>query len=344
MLAVPLIYRRIHLHDRVKQPEFLLRRLTKDDSKIPVFIREIVINPGYWLNESNLELLVKVISKSMRLEILSWSCTYNVPEVILQALEQFCPSTRLIVSAVMYPSLTGRQEEDTGFSSPTLHSLTCLIPYNPSQRRKAKLCLFKILKSSPNLRKLVINQESAGCVMFGWDPNRNVELDVRSQDQLPQLEELAFPLFSVQDMVKWGDMGGWANLRSLKIKNSNILQAFAGRVPCLQSLVADVTWNDLQLNKLLFFRLGPLEELVLNGKEMRFPFDILEAYGKTLTILTVHAPEPYDPERRSDIPIAELQQLNAICPNLQNLGVDMNRDGEWVSRSRYRTHFAFCII
>jgi hypothetical protein len=153
----------------------------------------------------------------------------------------------------MYPSLTGRQEEHTGFSSPRLHSLTCFIPYNPSEQRKAKLCLFKILKSSPNLRKLIINQESPGCVIFGRDPNKNVELDVRPQDQLPQLEELTFPLFSIQDMIKWGDMGGWTNLRSLKIKNSNILQAFAGRVPCLQSLVADVTWNDLQLNKLLFF-------------------------------------------------------------------------------------------
>jgi hypothetical protein len=69
MLAVPLIYRRIHLHNKVKQPEFLLRRLTKDDSKLPVFIREIVIDPVHWLNESNLELLVKVISKSTCLEI-----------------------------------------------------------------------------------------------------------------------------------------------------------------------------------------------------------------------------------------------------------------------------------
>jgi hypothetical protein len=77
---------------------------------------------------------------------------------------------------------------------------------------------------------------------------------------------------------------------------------------------------------------------------MRFPFDILQAYRETLTNLTVHAPEPYDPERRPDIPIAELQQLNAICPNLQMLSVDMNRDGQWVSHSRYKTHFTFPLI
>lgn len=64
---------------------------------------------------------------------------------------------------------------------------------------------------------------------------------------------------------------------------------------------------------------------------MPFPFDILEIYVETLTTLTVHVPEPYDPERRLDITLVELQLLNATCPNLKSLGVDMNRDGEWVS-------------
>jgi hypothetical protein len=64
---------------------------------------------------------------------------------------------------------------------------------------------------------------------------------------------------------------------------------------------------------------------------MRFPFDILEIYVETLTTLTVHAPESYDPERRPDITLVELQLLNATCPNLKSLGVDMNTDGDWVS-------------
>ena len=64
---------------------------------------------------------------------------------------------------------------------------------------------------------------------------------------------------------------------------------------------------------------------------MRFPFDILEIYVETLTSLTAHAPEPYDPERRPDITLVELQLLNVTRPNLESLGVDMNMDGEWVS-------------
>jgi hypothetical protein len=54
------------------------------------------------------------------------------------------------------------------------------------------MCLFKILKPSPNLRKLSIKKDSGGCVVYGYNPNNKVELDV---DQLPQLEELSFPLF-----------------------------------------------------------------------------------------------------------------------------------------------------
>jgi hypothetical protein len=120
-------------------------------------------------------------------------------------------------------------------------------------------------------------------------------------------------------------------LQSLKVKSPDILQAFAGRVPRLRCLQVDVSRADLQLKKQLFFRLGPLEELTLDGKDISFPFDILEIYGETLTSLRVHAPEPYDPERRPDTLLVDLQRLNAICPKLKRLGVDMNRDGQWTS-------------
>lgn len=64
---------------------------------------------------------------------------------------------------------------------------------------------------------------------------------------------------------------------------------------------------------------------------MRFSFGILEAYGETLESFTAHAPESYDPERRPDIALAGIERLNATCPKLKKLSVDMNRDGQWVS-------------
>jgi len=61
-----------------------------------------------------------------------------------------------------------------------------------------------------------------------------------------------------------------------------------------------------------------------------FPRDILGVYDPTLTGLTVHVLTPYDPERRPDSPIADLQWLKKTCPRLKALGVDMNRSDQWV--------------
>jgi hypothetical protein len=120
----------------------------------------------------------------------------------------------------------------------------------------------------------------------------------------------------------------FAELKSQEPRHSSSPR---GRVPRLRCLQVDVSRADLQLKKQLSFRLGSPEELTLDGKDMSFPFDILEIYGETLTSLRVHAPEPYDPERRPDILLVDLQRLNAICPKLKRFGVDMNRDGQWTS-------------
>jgi hypothetical protein len=81
-----------------------------------------------------------------------------------------------------------------------------------------------------------------------------------------------------------------------------------------------------------------LGELVLTGYGMQFPFGILESNADTLTALTVHAPEPYDPKRRPDVPLEDLKRLRETCTNLTFLAVDINREGEWVSRSLLLLH------
>jgi hypothetical protein len=201
-------------------------------------------------------------------------------------------------------------------------------PARPAGRARAQN---RLSEGSATLSGTVdTKKDSGGCVVYGYNHNNKVELDVRPEGQLPQLEELSFPLFLMEDMIKWGNKGGWTILQSLKIDNTSIIPAFADRVPALRSLQANVPWTDMQLYKPHFCRLGSLEELTLNGKDMRFPRDILEVYGPTLTSLTVHVPKPYVPERRPDIPLAELQWLKKTCPKLKALGMDMKRNGQWV--------------
>jgi hypothetical protein len=77
-------------------------------------------------------------------------------------------------------------------------------------------------------------------------------------------------------------------------------------------------------------RCNGLKNSFWNGKDMCFPRDILEVCGPTLTSLVVHVPEPYDPERRPDISLADLQWLKEKRPKLKTLGVDMNLNGQWV--------------
>lgn len=283
-----------------------------------MLIRDIVVEQGHWLDDGALSLLIKVISNSKGLETLHWNGTCEVLQPILKILEGFCLRESLNISAQMSPLYIRNptellQGDHAGLSSPWLRSLDCHIPQNLRGEKSAKLCLFKTLKSSPNLRKLTLTKDSGGCIQYGWDPDSPTELDVRPGDQLPQLEELSFPLnsndtlFSMSDLVKWGNMGGWTRLKSLKINDTMTLGAFAGRVPALRSLHTNVSSDNLLLNSSLFNGLGPIEELAFHGEGMQFPLDILDVYIGTLKSLSIHAPEPYVPKTPPDISLTDLQ-------------------------------------
>ena len=326
VLAVPLIYRRVCLSDRKGASVCLVRRLAKDGSRLPLLVRELVVQDGKWLKEVSLESMTKVISRAKCLETLRWLGSFNIPQPILQALEESCPRTKLVACVEM--------GEHINLSSANLHSLICRIPYRPNEKRTARLCLFRIIRSCPSLRRLTITKQKPGCVRYAFQPHEG--LNVQPDDRLPQLEELSEelpdPTFLIEDIIKWGDKGGWANLQSLMIAGAITLQAFSGRVPRLQSLQASVSWSDLEQHKSAFSRLGPLQTLVLRGWDLHLPCDILTAYSNTLTDLAILRLEPHHPSHQSPgITVAELQQLNEACPRLQRLQIDLKCDGRWVS-------------
>jgi hypothetical protein len=333
ILTVPVLYQRINLNNKNHGCPGLLLRLTTKGTKLPNFIRQITIESGNWVNDFALQQLIELFSNLTQLETLTWSQNYDIPDGILQSLHKYSPKSRLIVKAeipFLYPQSVPHQ--CTGFSSPNLYSLDARIPAEPQSRRIAKLSLFNILRSSTNLRKLNLTQDNGGCVVFGFDPSLEIDLNVRVGDQLPQLEELSFPIFSITDMSRWGNMGGWSKLRVLKLsRNAWALEAFNGRVPCLRSLTLNIPWSQLESLEWRLSQMSILEELVLNGDGMRFPFNLLAANSDTLRTLTVHAPEPYSPKMRPDIPISDIWRLNETCPKLKFLSVDINRDGQWVS-------------
>ena len=331
MLAVPVLYQRINLNYKNYGCPGLLLRLVTKGSNLPKFIRQISIESGDWINDLALQQLTELFSKLTQLETLTWSQNYDIPDGILRNLHKYSPKARLIVRAAVpsqYPPSIPHQ--CTGFSSPNLYSLDANIPGEPQSERMAKLSLFNIIRSSTNLRKLNMTYNTGGCVAYAFDPSLQVELNVRTGDRLPQLEELSFPIFSITDLSRWGEIEGWSKLRVLKLSR-NIVGAFNGRVPCLRSLTLNIPWSQLETLDWRLSQMSGLEELILNGDGMRFPFDLLAANSDTLRTLSVHAPEPYSPEMRTDIPVSDIQRLNETCPKLKSLSVDLNRDGKWVS-------------
>jgi hypothetical protein len=179
-----------------------------------------------------------------------------------------------------------------------------------------------------------MDQQSGGCVMYGWEPGLEVELGVREGENLPHLEDLSFPMFSSEDIIRWGDMGGFSRLKALSLsRGSSNIEAFIGRMPNLRSLTLELPGEDIKASETCLAKITGLEELVLNGYGMEFPFGILESNADTLKSLTIHAPEPYDPRRRPGVPEEDLKRLRETCMNLTDLAVDINREGEWVSLS-----------
>lgn len=337
MLSVPVLYQKISLEHGKKHPGLLLR-LAKAGTALTRFIQEITIQYGEWMTPLVLQQLAAIFSSTTQLRTLTWSGHYDIPPEILQNLHATSPNARVIVKGdIPYRLRTAEigleQEQCAGISSPNLHSLHASIPAEPHSARAAKLAIYRTLRSSPNMRKLQMEKLSGGCVMYGWEPGLEVELNVREGENLPMFEDLSFPMFSTEDIIRWGDMGGFSRLKTLRLSTeSTNIEAFIGRMPNLRSLTLELPWNDIKDSEAHLAKITGLEELVLSGYGMEFPFGILESNADTLTHLTVHAPEPYDPDRRPDVPLEDLKRLRETCMNLTFLAVDINREGEWVSQ------------
>lgn len=268
ILTVPILYQRINL-DKNRGCPGLLLRLTAKDTKLPSFIRKITIESGNWINDVVVQQLIELFSKLTRLETLTWSKNYDIPDGILQSLHKYSPKSRLIVKADIPLSTSFEPHQCTGFSSPNLYRLDAYIPAEPRSKRIAKLSLFKILRSSKNLLILNTTQQIDRSGTF-YVPEFEVDLNIRENDELPQLEELSFPIFSVLDMSRWGNIGGWSKLKILKLrqKNAQGIESFNGQVPCLRSLELEIPWSKFEDIERRLSQITTLEELVLTGDAM----------------------------------------------------------------------------
>lgn len=129
--------------------------------------------------------------------------------------------------------------------------------------------------------------------------------------KLQRLEILHPPLLFVQDMA-----GQLPSLKSLKLG-----PVYVG---CKKDLIASAT-TDFIMNS------PQLEKLSLHGYTDLLDWDkIMSRHGETLRELTIRKYESRDPlNPRPTLSASKIQDLKALCPNLTQLGLDINRNGTW---------------
>jgi hypothetical protein len=332
-LAVPLLYRKVTISEHrdagASRALSMLIRLCKENSHLPPLIRHIVVSPTLLIaTPSTVELTAKLMSRLTCLETFTWNGNAHIPDCVLQAFHATAPQAKMHITRKQSPyQVEGSYDQGfTRFPTPQLESLECEISQGGERSERSLYFEHKILKTSPNLRKLKVHVQRGGCVVYAY--RRLPDLNPQPDDKLPQLEELSYPNFSRGDLMTWKNLRGWSKLQRLKLDNLDQLSCFAGSVPNLRSLTIEANIEGFAFG---FPDMGPLEELDLTGPNIRIPLEVLPTYGDTLTGLFIHSPEPYAPKKRQSIEISKLETLRVICPNLKRLGIDVNRDGDWVS-------------
>jgi hypothetical protein len=152
------------------------------------------------------------------------------------------------------------------------------------------------------------------------------------------------------NLEAWMGAMDWSGIRRLSIDSASnrALKTLSANLPNLESFHlgplqrwgVNATNQADQLMAVMDFlsNVGPLRELSLESIGSVVPVkEILKKHGSTLTSLRLHERESlYEYEQREDRPrdalgAGELRLIRDMCPNLETLDVDVDRNGTWVS-------------
>lgn len=210
-------------------------------------------------------------------------------------------------------------------------------------------CLQQLFFACPNLKSFSFSTFGGygGCVMRIPHHPRVYSFQCTGEETFPPLESLSFNyIMGPEEWPHWRDKLDWSNLRSLSLGpklDRNVLESLTGCVNALQSLTVE-TWapgilegedGDLELDgedtspELERFLMGfdTLEQLTVRGISVS-NFALTKHSG--LKQLCLHAIElPRNGARRPTLDVADLNELDANCPDLEMLELDIYRDIGW---------------
>ena len=283
-----------------------------------------------------------------------------MPEAFLNFLHEKWPNARIVVDAQQVSPMKVKYSLNCNSafvwpSSRCLHTFVFKATRKCEFDHRFKQNLFQTIKRSPNLKILQIRDFVSG--LFGQLDDMSSELrypgdlaaGVRERgamsEGLPQLEELTLtgltlPLFTHNELNVWGSTGGWEKLKRLKLKPSDFLPAFLGRVPSLEVLdcssylsraFEDYAHPAGQGKPIAL--LGALRELEYQGPGITFPIEVLQHVSRTLVSLKMHNANSFvhrnGSTKPADTQFRDILILNDTCPRLETLAVDMWREGVW---------------
>lgn len=217
--------------------------------------------------------------------------------------------------------------------------------------------LKKFIISCRNLKILRLRQSSDSVydVMGGsWRWSFQYE----ERDVFPPLQELTIQNYRVHDYGLQSDdpckIWDCSMLSHLELRNCqelNFLEALQKLQPCIRTLILD---NDFQmlsrldrpfahpglmnpsLNSLVLRCIG-LEHLHVSSVCGRLPLPTVAKHGSTLRSLTLRERDRWRPVATVSSPnltAEDLDLVDASCPHLESLAVDMERSEQWVRAGR----------
>ncbi|MCJ1267359.1 hypothetical protein MMC22_007244 [Lobaria immixta] len=358
-LSVPYIYRSIGVH----QP--LLAHLDDKESiytptirdKIEKYTEEIIIE-----DEIEVKLLIGLIPSVRKLNSLRWrNWTEAMPTKVLEKLTQHHSSPRLCIEELPTDYEYSVLPNTIHFHTFTrlLHSTSLYLIDVTSEDDCGKLVtlLKKVIRSCRNLKVLRLNLSSR--MILGWTEGLllkwNFRLDL--DGKFPPLQELVLSHYNGERTSAQGifDFWDWSELRVLKLQCSkfySILQSMQGLQLRIDTLVLDeynppnysfnngyhryTNWpasNDAEtLLDSFVLSCSGIQSLHVCCLRGRLPLPTISKHGSLLKSLTTREYIRWNSRQVSELPALstdDLTFLNANCPHLESLGVDMERSDQW---------------
>ncbi|KAI0393689.1 hypothetical protein F5Y17DRAFT_458697 [Xylariaceae sp. FL0594] len=200
----------------------------------------------------------------------------------------------------------------------------------------------KLLFSCPNLKSfsLEVRTPYGGCMML---PPRFPILhhfQFSGNERFPALEELSLSGYEFWDEERihrrfWRERFQWAKLRTLKLgplQQSEFLEGAKGYATSLQNLTVDIytdgdEYTDCPPLEEFLASFSSLESLTVRGYIV--PLKPI-SHHPALKHLILHSFGELElGNTRHSYSVSDLQELDSICPHLETLELDLNRDGEW---------------